>query len=336
MSKVLVTGTPISDRHVERLEAHGFQVTNGSHAGKIALGLSGDDLAGDLTSEQTAQLVVDIDIYIYGGFEELGASVLAEATKLKLITFLGTGWDEPGCVDAESAERAGIVVTNTPHANAPSVAELAMGLIVVQSRDEFWLNKVAKSGEWIQRVTNDVSGNTLGVVGLGHIGLALARHAVHGFGMQVVYTGPRKKPDAESELNARYVSLEELLQTSDVVSIHSPGALTQGLIGSEQLNMMQSHAILINLAAPGVVDGEALYKALSSGSIRAASMDGKYNDELHTKLRKLDDDRFIIVPRTAWLTTDSYRRMADMSLQSIEDYVANVRPVHFQRLPATE
>lgn len=331
MPKVLVTGAPLSEDHVRRLVSMGYSVTNGTEAAKLVL--DQDPNSGDLTEDETSTLIADTEIYIYGGFEALSDSVLSASRDLKLITFLGTGWDDPGCVDANAASRIGITVTNTPHANGDSVAELAVGLAVTLSRDSFWLNKVAKSGEWIQRVTSDVSGRTLGIVGLGYIGSAVARHARRGFDMKITYAGPHRKSDAEAELDATHLPLDELLRTADIVSIHSPATATQGLIVEELLGEMRAESILINLSQPGIVDGEALYRALSVGAIRAAAMDGKYDQPLHDKYRTLDDDRFVFVPRTAWLTTDSYRRMGDMALESIEDFNAQRTPVHNQRLP---
>lgn len=323
MKKVLVTGTALGTSYVGALTSLGLEVLNGSAAALAKLGVPGSDTARELTQDEINSLLPEYAVYVYGGLEAADAAALATAKSLELIAFLGTGWSEPGCVDAEAATKAGVRVTNTPHANAASVAELTLGLMICAERDAFSMNRATKAGEWIPSRRRDVAGGTLGIVGLGQIGARVARHARLGLGMKVVYTSRTRKPELEKELGIEYCDLNSLLEKSDYVTLHTPGHLSQGMIGKTELARMKASAILLNLSVPGIVDGPAVLEALETNKLRTLVLDGIYKDsaELKQKFLALDDSKLVVLPRTAWLTDDSYTRMSEMALQSLQAFV---------------
>jgi D-3-phosphoglycerate dehydrogenase len=335
MKRALVTGPPVRDSYRARLSRLGFEVVNGSSAALEILGIPASQRDRDLTEDEMVRLLPKVSVYLYGGLEAASATVLAAGKELELVAFLGTGWADAGCVDEAAARKTGVLVTNTPHANAASVAEIAIGLLISLERQIVPMNARTKKGEGRPIRRRDVAGKTLGIVGLGQIGGRVARHAIRGFDMKVLYAGPNAKPLLERELGVQRVELGELLSQSDYILIQTPAHTTRGLIGHREIARMQPHAMLINLTAPDVVDGEAIVSALEQGKIGGAAFDGTYKEPSSLKERFLavGDDRLIVLPRSAWLTDDSYDRMADMALESVAALIGGIRPLPFQVSP---
>jgi len=331
MKRALVTGAEQSPEFINELKSLGFEVTNGSTEALLRLGVPEELSKRQITEEELICILPEYSIYVYGGLEPATAKALKAAPSLELISFLGTGWADDGCVDASAAEELGIPVVNTPHANAPSVAEMAFCLILALERQIIPMNTETKSGTFHPIKRRDISGRQLGIIGMGAIGSCLAKHAFYGFGMSVVYAGPSPKPAIEKSLNARRLSLNELLSTSDYISIHTPATSTHGLIGKEEVSCINKSSFLINLSSPDVVDGEALLSALHNSQIAGAAMDGIYTTEpLRSHFLGLPDSKFLVLPRTAWLTDDSYVRMTEMALTSIRDMVDGKKPISYQ------
>jgi glyoxylate reductase len=188
---------------------------------------------------------------------------------------MAVGYDN---IDVAAATERGILVTNTPGVLTETTADLAFALILGFARRLVEGERVVREGRWpLWRPTfflgRDVHGATLGIVGLGAIGLAVARRA-RGFGMKVLYASRTRKPDAERELGLEWRSLEELLEQSDYVSLHiALTPETRGIIGREQFARMQPTAVLVNTARGGVVDQDALVEALQERRIGGAALD---------------------------------------------------------------
>jgi phosphoglycerate dehydrogenase-like enzyme len=198
-----------------------------------------------------------------------------EAPRLKLVQLLSAGYD---AVDLEAARRARVPVSNNGGANAISVAEHALMLMLTVSRRLVWQHASVSGGRWrgngpAPRMY-ELCNKTLGIVGLGTIGKKVARLA-HAFGMHVQYYDiVRLSEDAEDALCVRFRLLRELLRSADVVSLHVPlNRSTRGMIGADEMALMKPSAILINTSRGPVVDERALYAALSSGSIFGAGLD---------------------------------------------------------------
>ena len=200
---------------------------------------------------------------------------------LRIVSQYAVGYDN---IDVECATRYGVYVTNTPNVLTEATAELTWALILAAARHLVRADQYVRSGEWYRSGTGwhpelflgmELKGKTLGIIGFGRIGRAVARIGAKGFGMKVLYYSRRRAPrEVEEEIGARYASLEEVLRESDVVSIHVPlTPETRGMIGERELRMMKPTAILVNTARGAVVDPDALVKALKEGWIAAAGLD---------------------------------------------------------------
>jgi len=200
------------------------------------------------------------------------ADVLAAGRRLKVVARAGVGLDN---VDVKAATQAGVMVVNAPQSNIVSAAELAVGLLLAAARNIAPANAALKQGEWKRSKYTGVElyEKTAGIVGLGRIG-ALVAQRLSAFGMHIVAFDPFVAAGRAAQMGVRLVSLEELLRTSDVISVHLPKtAETVGLLGADELAMVKPSAILVNAARGGIVDEDALYSALKEGRLAAAGLD---------------------------------------------------------------
>ena len=208
----------------------------------------------------------------------LDAAVLGTGNlRTRIIGNFGVGFNH---IDVDSARAANIVVTNTPGVLTDATADIAMTLILMVARRAGEGERLLRAGGWTgwtptSLIGTPVTGATLGVVGMGRIGQAVAARARAGFDMSIVYHGPRRlPPEIEDPLAARYLPLAELLGQSDFVTLHCPAnAATHHLIDVESLAAMRSTAYLINTARGEVVDTQALIAALETGAIAGAGLD---------------------------------------------------------------
>ncbi|MEM2144310.1 MAG: phosphoglycerate dehydrogenase [Candidatus Jordarchaeaceae archaeon] len=223
-----------------------------------------------IPKDQFVAKLQNVDVALAGNKEPFTADVIKSLPKLKMISLASVGYDN---VDVEAATERGIIVTNTPGILQDAVADMTMGLILAVIRQISRFDREVRNGMWINRITPDVWGKTLGIVGLGEIGSEVARRAL-GFKMNILYYDVQRKPGLEKELNIKYVSLEELLQESDIVSLHVPlNDKTRGMIGKRQIALMKNGAYLINTARGALVDENALYEALKNGKLAGAGLD---------------------------------------------------------------
>ncbi len=275
------------------------------------------------TEEELIADLKEVDAYILNGDEIATAHVIANSKHLKLISFMGTGYEK--YIDVAACQKYGIPVSYAPHANAKSVAEYTVALILdmVKKVTYSYLDTIEK-GNWGKLQTWDLAGKTLGIVGMGAIGQHVARILHFGFGMQILYSGRHPKKELEAELGATMVSLNELFAQSDVISIHAayhPNTL--GMIGQEQFAQMQSHAIIVNTTRQELIQKEALLAALQKKQFAGIAMDGYYSEPIvnpqNEALLQLPPDRFLITPHTAYNSEDAVRAMEKMVLESLFD-----------------
>ncbi|MEM0002187.1 MAG: hydroxyacid dehydrogenase [Desulfurococcaceae archaeon] len=199
--------------------------------------------------------------------------VIESADKLMVIARAGVGVDN---IDVEAAKSKGIDVITVPEATTTSVAELTIGLMIAVARKISFCDREMRKGVWPKKQAEgfELNGKILGIIGAGRIGSAVAKIAKHGLNMQIVYYSSTRKPSLEKELGARYLPLDDLLRTADVVSIHVPlNSETRHMINEEKLKLMKKSAILINTSRGGIVDTNALVKALQEGWIAGAGLD---------------------------------------------------------------
>lgn len=275
-----------------------------------------------LEPDELAELVGDVEAIILG-LDRLTREVLEKAPRLKVISRFGVGLDN---VDLRAATERGVVVTVTPGANSVAVAELTMAFILALSRQLLMHDRWVKLGSW-KRVTGvELKGGTLGLVGLGRIGREVALRA-RAFGMRIVYTDPVPPPESlVLDLQATALSLEDLLATSDVVSLHLPlTEATRHMIGARQFDLMQPTAFLVNTARGGLVDENALYEALRAGRLAGAAFD-VFEEEPAGGSPLLGLDNFLAAAHIGSATLQTARRMGWMAAQNALAVLEGQRP----------
>ncbi|MGD2145645.1 MAG: D-glycerate dehydrogenase [Anaerolineae bacterium] len=250
--------------------------------------------------------------------DQIKAQVM-DAGHLKVISQFAVGVDN---IDLQAATERGIPVGHTPGVLTDATADLAFALLLAAARRiPEGVEKVAAGGwrtwEPLGLLGADVWGTTLGIVGLGRIGTAVARRA-RGFEMRVLYNDVRRKPDLEEQLGLTYVSLDALLEQSDFISIHTPLVPeTRHLIDAEALRCMKSTAILINAARGEIVDPDALCHALSEGWIARAALDVTDPEPIPAHHPLVDMPECIIVPHVGSATVTARNRMAQMAAENL-------------------
>ena len=220
--------------------------------------------------------LADAECLVGFGDGTMDDAFYARAPKLRLVQLLSAGYDR---IDIEAARRAGVPVCNNGGANSTAVAEHAILLMLAVSRRLTWQHANVSAGRWRGNNSSELklfemSGKTLGIVGLGTIGRKVARLA-RAFGMNVQYYDVTRLSEEHAEqIGVRFTLLEELLKSSDIVSLHVPLlAATKHMIGAEQLKTMKPSAFLVNTCRGPVVDEPALTEALSNGTIAGAGLD---------------------------------------------------------------
>lgn len=207
--------------------------------------------------------------------DQVDEELLSYAPNLKLVTNLAVGYNN---IDVKALRKKGIMATNTPGVLTNTTADLVFGLLLATARRIPESERYLREGKWkswypMQLVGKDVSGATIGIIGMGRIGQAVARRA-KGFEMKVLYNNRRRRHEAEEMYGFQYVSLEDLLKQSDFVVIMTPyNSDTEGLIGAQELALMKDDAVLINASRGGIIDETALYDVLKNGKLWAAGLD---------------------------------------------------------------
>ena len=238
---------------------------------------------------------------------------------LKVISNHGVGVDH---IDVKAAAVRNIPVGNTPGCLDASTADMTMALLLAAARNVVVGERYARSPEFTHYdpsilIGHEVTGSTLGIVGLGRIGKKVAQRA-RGFDMQVLYHNRRRDVQAEADLGVQYVSFDELLAESDFVTLNCPLSKdTTKLIGAAQFAKMKPTAILINMARGPVVDGDALYEALSSKQIAAAALDVTDPEPLPRNHRLLSLPSLIITPHLGSASDRTRRRMMEMTVENL-------------------
>jgi len=251
--------------------------------------------------------------------DPVDSSVIEAGEDLKIIANYAVGYDN---IDVAAATERGIIVTNTPGVLTDTTADMAWTLLMATARRVVEADGYTRAGKFKRweatlLLGSDVYGKTLGVIGLGRIGRAVARRSL-GFGMRVLYhSRNRVEPEVEGELGAEYVDLETLLRESDFVSIHTPLTPETGhLIGGRELDMMKSTSYLINTSRGPVVEERALADALASGSIAGAGLD-VYEEEPQVYPGLLELDNVVLSPHIGSASVETRSRMSVMAADNI-------------------
>lgn len=245
-----------------------------------------------------------------------------------MIASVSVGYDN---YDVDYLTRRGIQLTNTPDVLTESTADLGFSLIMASARRTAELDAWTKAGQWKATVGpdlfgSDVHGKTLGIIGLGNIGAAIARRGHLGFNMPVLYSGNSRKPALEAELKATYCELDELLAKADFVCVVVPlSDSTRHLIGARELGLMKKSAFLINIARGPVVDEPALIEALRNGTIRGAGLD-VYEREPLAESPLFALKNAVTLPHIGSATRETRAAMAERAMANLTAALQGRRP----------
>ena len=290
--------------------------------------LNVDDIP--MTQEQMQDALANCDAFCPTVTDPVNAEVLSgDNIKAKIIGSYGVGYNH---LDLDAAKAAGLTVTNTPEVLTDCTADIAMGLLLSAARRIGEGERHLRNGEWTgwrptHMVATKVTGKTLGCIGFGRIAQAMATRAHFGFGMKINFSDPY--PPAQEVINkfgATQMSVEDVLQTSDFVSLHCPGGKdTYHLINKERIEMMKPHAILVNSARGDVVDNQALIAALKAGTIGGAGLD-VFEGEPALDPGFLDCENAVLLPHLGSASIETRIAMGERVLANLKAFFAGDIP----------
>lgn len=283
-----------------------------------------------LTKQEIIDRIRDKDGVISMLDDPIDADVINAAPNLRVISNYAVGFNN---IDIKTATSKGIVVTNTPGVLTNATADLAWALLMAVSRRIVEGDKFLRAGKfncWGPKLMlgYEFAGKTLGIIGMGRIGSAVAKRA-KGFDMHVVYyKRHRLSEEEEREIGAEYVSLNDLLSKSDFVSIHTPLTDdTRHMLGEEQFKKMKRNCILVNTARGPIIDEKALVKALKEGWIAGAGLD-VYENEPAVTPELLDMDNVVLEPHIGSATYEAREKMAEMVVEDCLAVLNGNKPVN--------
>ncbi|MBV7554150.1 D-glycerate dehydrogenase [Pseudomonas sp. PDM28] len=268
---------------------------------------------------------------LLGASLKLDAELLDLAPDLQAIASVSVGVDN---YDIDYLTERRILLSNTPDVLTETTADTGFALILATARRVVELANLVRAGQWNRNIGpahfgSDVHGKTLGIIGMGRIGEALAQRGHCGFGMPVIYHSQSPKPAVEQRFNAHYRSLPELLQQADFVCLTLPlTAETQGLIGAEQFAQMRPETIFINISRGKVVNEAALIEALRTGRIRAAGLDVFDREPLNQDSPLLQLNNVVATPHIGSATHETREAMARCAVDNLLAALAGERPAN--------
>jgi len=268
---------------------------------------------------------------LIGGKLALDEAMLAEAPNLKVVSTISVGYDH---LPLAAMNRRGVLLCNTPDVLTETTADTAFALIMATQRRLVELANLVREGRWTQHIGRehfgtDVHGKTLGIVGAGRIGAAIARRGALGFDMRILYTASSPKPDLEKAIGARRRDLTQLLGEADIVCLVVPYQdSTHHLIDAKALGLMQPHAALINVARGNVVDEQALIDALDGGVIRAAGLDVFAQEPLAKDSPLAIMDNVVALPHIGSATHETRDAMAQRAVDNMIGALTGRGPVN--------
>ena len=272
------------------------------------------------TPEQLLEKAGEADGILTNIMDRIDADVFQAAHRLKVVSQLGVGVDN---IDVAEATRRGVLVGNTPGVLAKATADIAFGLLMSAARRISEGDRWLRAGNWKMQyhpmvwLGAEIHGATLGIVGMGQIGVEMAKRA-RGFDMRVIYYSRTRKLELESELGMEYFEPSDLLSTADFVTLHIPLTQeTRHFIGERELRLMKPTAILINAARGAVVNSRALYTALKEGWISGAALDVTDPEPILPDDPLLTLDNLVITPHIGSASIDSRRRTCLLAARNV-------------------
>jgi D-3-phosphoglycerate dehydrogenase len=263
--------------------------------------------------------MVDADVVFLMG-KAVTAPMVQSAKKLRFIQKLGAGVDN---IDLQACREAGVAVAKLHGGNAVPVAEHTLLMTLATLRRLAQLDRETRNGNWVREqartISRQLSGKTVGIVGFGAIGRAYAR-VLRGFDAKVNYFDIVRAPEQLcQQLNASHMGFEELLRTSDVISVHTPlTALTRHLFGKREFEMMKPSAVFINCARGGIVDEDALFDVLTRNVIHGAGIDVFAQEPAPKSTRFFELDNCVVTPHTAGGTVDNFEYVVNRAIENVQ------------------
>ncbi len=251
--------------------------------------------------------------------DRIDGAIMAAAPRLRVISNMAVGYDN---IDVEEASRRGILVTNTPGILTETTADFAFALLLAAARRVVEADRYTRQGRWKTwgpqvLLGQDVYESTLGVVGLGGVGLGVAKRG-RGFGMRVLYCETARKPKEERRYGLVYVEMDQLLAESDFISLHTPLTTeTHHLIGERELALLKPTAVLVNTARGAIVDQRTLWRFLKERRIAAAAIDVSEQEPIAPDDPLLGLDNIIITPHIASASVATRLGMARMAVDNL-------------------
>ena len=308
MPKALITTIPFADKNrlpLDLLENAGVEYLI-------------NPLNKKLTENELSEMVSDFDLII-AGTEPITKKVMNKATNLKMISRVGIGLDS---VDLLEAEKRGIIVSYTPDAPAPAVAELTIGLMLNLLRSVQLSNMEMHRGKWHRFFGRRLSTVTIGIIGVGRIGSGVLQH-LQGFGSpRILLNDTKPNPELEKRFNIEWVDKKTIYQQADIITIHTPLTVqTKNMIKKEQLLNMQEDAVIINTARGGIINEQDLYTVMQAGHLSGAAID-VFDFEPYTgKMREIE--RCILTAHMGSMSVDCRTRMEIEATEEAVRFLTN-------------
>jgi glyoxylate reductase len=283
-----------------------------------------------LTKEEIIEGIRDADALLCLLTDPIDKDVIDAGKKLRIISNYAVGYNN---IDVEYASKKGIIVTNTPGVLTETTADLAWALLMAVARRVVEGDKFMREGKFrgwapMLMLGTDIYGKTLGIVGMGKIGQAVARRA-KGFDMKVIYYSRKRKPEIEKETGAEFVDLPTLMKESDFISLHVPlTPETRNMINRDMLELMKPSAYLINTARGEVVDEPYLIEMLKKKRIRGAALDVFWGEPLNVNPELYELDNVVLAPHMGSASLETRTKMAVMAAQAIIDVFEGREPVN--------
>lgn len=310
----VVVTEPIHPAGVELLERRGMNV--------VKLPLGSDEEALQAEAPRADGLITRGGIKVTRGFME-------SSPRLKAIGVHGIGYDH---VDMEAARELGKVVLNTPYAMSESVAEMAVALMLSVTRRVVSADKAVRSGQWNRKYGDlmgvEIMGKTVGIVGLGKIGTAVARR-LKPFGVELIYHSRTRKEDVEAETGIAKVSLRELLGRSDVISLNIPYTPeTHHMLSRKEFAAMKDGVFIVNTARGRIIDQKALVETLRSGKVAGAGLDVFEEEPLDPSSPLASMDNVVLTPHLAVSSDEAMMRIAVQVAEGVLKVLNGETPDH--------
>ncbi|MGE4274304.1 MAG: 2-hydroxyacid dehydrogenase [Desulfitobacterium sp.] len=262
--------------------------------------------------------------------ESIDDALLAQAKKLRIISNMAVGYNN---INVEAATKRKILVTNTPGVLTETTADLTFALLMMTARRMEEASQFLRQGQWktwspMLLAGQDIYGATLGIIGMGRIGEAVARRAT-GFDMKIIYHNRTRKIEFEERLGAQYRTFNEVLKESDFVCVLTPSTPeTQNLIGKKELECMKPSSILINTSRGGIVNEDDLYEALRDQKIYAAGLDVFSEEPLSPQHPLLTLPNCVALPHIGSATVKTRREMARLAAVNLVTFLQGKKPPH--------